>query len=529
MNGRRKTFLLFAAAFFLFAGSRWTGLRSDFPLNVDESLMISAINTARFAGHLPWRDFDTTTVGPVPVWFLCGISSAFAPLSYAGIHGIAAILWAAAGVLVMASALLAGGSGAARISFIVLLGTSLISQTPPYLHFSSELLPSVLLAGAGLSVICMARGRGAGKPALAFAAGVLCSLAALSKLQVLPVSLFLGGAACVFSVLNGKRRAAGGVAAAAGAAIPVVVIASWLVFEGQSLLAFQSYVLAVAHYGSNQSPDLVWLKKLAGDSWGKWRVPRTLYAPLAVSAVAAFSTGVRSWRGGGRAGAGIAAGWSLAALAAAAMPAFRFEHHGILLLAPLTLLVSILAGEAEAAGKNAPTPGARRFPPGVFPAAFFAAWIAGAIPTIPVNFSEREWEGMREFPSPELSAVCKIINENSGSGDPVAVWGWAPEIFAVSGRPSATRHIIGHFLIDANPVQKTHRANYISDLERVRPRVFVDALAPPFFLWHWAWGYGARRADSFPELAEFLNRNYYRLPPGKGTGETAVYVIRSSP
>ena len=116
--------------------------------------------------------------------------------------------------------------------------------------------------------------------------------------------------------------------------------------------------------------------------------------------------------------------------------------------------------------------------------------------------------------------------EMTDPDEPVAIWGWAPEIFVETGRSSATRHIIGHFLIAPNAALQTHRSTFLADLKANQPKLVIDAVADGFAFWY-TWQKPCR-ADSFPELAKFLAEHYEPrvLTPLKEAGEAPVIYVR---
>lgn len=508
------------------------------PLNVDESVMAAGVLTSQARGVVPWRDFDLTTVGPVTTWFLAGGAVVGVPPTYRGMHFLAALVWALTGVLVMAMVHMACGARGAVFAFALLLGVSLSAWRPDYLHFTSEALPAMLLAGATLLVVVpLTRSVGPrGAAVLAFFCGVLCALAVLAKLQALPIAAALCAAALLPSLRDGWGRVMiAGLAAGAGALLPVALLTAWLSAWGLLSLAVQSYVLGGASYGASQSLGVEWLGKLFRDLVFGWWALRPFFPAIILAGVLLAVLGWRPWPPTSRRAAlGVLfVAWFAAALAAVVMPSFRFEHHGIFLIAPATALLAFLVCEAVAFcgnggggdGRLGRIVGGR---PHLVLAGFLALWFAMAAPRM--IFSLRG-EGMpsKEFPNAMLAEVCRIVDGTVAPGQPVAVWGWAPEIHVLTGRPSASRHIISHFLIEENSAREIHREHFLADLGGSRPAVVVDAVAPGFFTWRrWRDDYGSHRAEAFPELAEFLAENYRVLAriAHEGAGDEVIVYGR---
>ena len=88
----------------------------------------------------------------------------------------------------------------------------------------------------------------------------------------------------------------------------------------------------------------------------------------------------------------------------------------------------------------------------------------------------------------------------------LAIWGWAPGVYVLTGIPPATRDsIISSLEIKQGPMRRYLRERFVSDLRARPPDLFVDAVAPDALMWHWT------ENDSYesdPELREFVEDNY---------------------
>jgi hypothetical protein len=508
--------LLVCGSLLLFA-SRYPGLIAEGPLNPDESQMLAGVLTAQARGLVPWKDFDMTTIGPVTVWFLTGLAELGMPMTYQGLHILAATMWTLTGLLTLVSARLAFGVCGAVFALVTLLTISILGWQPDYLHFSSEAIPAPLLAAAALLVVRSLTTDLSllGGAWVAFCCGTFGSLALLAKLQALPIAAFL----CVAILLSTFRQSLSvkvlfALAVFTGAVLPVAILAVWLADHGALALGIHSYVLGGASYGSSQSYGLTWAMKLFRDLSRGWGVFPPIFLVVLLVFIFLFFKGWRPWLAGLK-NLNLAlfvGGWFATALFAVIFPENRFKHHGIFLIAPVTLLITYLAHQlSQTSFINANQ--IRRLPftstqnsghcliviLGLLlllssPLAIYRCWFYKNI-------------GHQNFGSIHAQ-VSRTIESLSESGEPIAVWGWAPELYVLSGRPSATRHIICHFLIDDNVVRKLHRETFIADLQRSLPKLVIDAMAPPFFTWKWNSREGTVRAESFPELAYFLSTHY---------------------
>ena len=87
----------------------------------------------------------------------------------------------------------------------------------------------------------------------------------------------------------------------------------------------------------------------------------------------------------------------------------------------------------------------------------------------------------------------------------MVVWGWMPSLYVQTSVPPATRYVICHFLIDPGPAREHLRARFLADVQREKPDVIVDAVAPGCFVWFWG---ASDRIEGFPAFREYVQRNY---------------------
>ncbi len=527
--------------------SRFPGFLLDVPLNTDETIILAAALTAEHRGWLPWRDFDTTTIGPLPTWIVAAAISAGAPPGYYLMHSIAALLWAATGVVVLRIIKLSCGPTGSRIALLLLLAASILSWRADYLHLTSETLPNFLLTGAGLMIAGLVRRDTANGSSTIptirfFIVGVLCAAAIVAKLQSLPIACFL----CLASLLacqSGNRRCwlITALAVGAGVLLPIALLIGWLAAEETLLLAFQSYLLGGASHGLTQLASIMYWLKLFYHLLNGWWTLQAFFVAILLALFLAVRSGWRPWPFVDPQAkfAWLFGGWLAAALFSVVVPSFRFEHHGVFLLPPATLLLSYLTiaavSQRDSSSQNAlENPSSNPWKAtirrqGLTVAAIFLTWFTVAGPRM--SESIRFPSGLPPvYPSAAVAEVMRLVETYASPGDPIAVWGWAPEIFVLGRRPSATRHIISHYLIDAYAVRQVHRATFLEDVTQELPQVIIDAVAPGFFTWYWASNYEANRISSAPEIAAFINANYCIAEGADLTGEVRpiVYIRRMS-
>jgi hypothetical protein len=117
-------------------------------------------------------------------------------------------------------------------------------------------------------------------------------------------------------------------------------------------------------------------------------------------------------------------------------------------------------------------------------------------------------EGRRLPPWQDANQRIAAVVENVRKTHPVhsmAIWGWTPSAYVLTGIPPATRDSIGHFIITPGPLQPYFRHRFVSDLREKMPDLFVDSVAKGAFMWFWTESDGY---ESDEELRDFVDRNY---------------------
>lgn len=496
--------LFLTCAFFLFL-IRWPGWTTPYSLNLDEELILASVVTMQSRGVIPWVDFDTTTIGPVTSWFLYCVVLLFGQLDYQSIHVLSAILWALMGTICVLLVFLLTSWRGALVSFFIVSVTWFMTLRFDYLHFNSGIVPSLLLSLGALSLF-LARDYAQGtrlKCFLIALCGLLCSLSVLGKLQAAPIALLVFAGACWLSIFEIKVRKTATVFSLIFATVFVpAVLVLYLVSIGEFGTAWNSYVVAGLSYGSGQVLDGARLTSLRQDIWNGWAFFRPFFITIALILIACPSSRPTRMKHQQSLDWLFLFGWLIAALFAVVTPAARWEHHGTFLVAPAIVFLSYLifsATKGEAASV----------------AQWKVSLTLGTLSVVWLGFCSPHLESVNlkhhlsvTGPSAWHRSLFQRIATESKGGK-VAVWGWVPAAFADTNLPSATRHMISHFLIDESPAREGLRESYIKDLKENPPTVFLDAVCDGFFLWGWS-DHPHRRADSFPELHDFLSKYYHK-------------------
>jgi hypothetical protein len=184
-----------------------------------------------------------------------------------------------------------------------------------------------------------------------------------------------------------------------------------------------------------------------------------------------------------------------AALFTVSRPLTSFPHYTIFLLHPTTYLGAWLLSR-ELSLLNA-TRQARL--------EIIYRLMMSAVATILLTQVVPRIEGVRRLspPPPDSNERIAGVIQNLKSTRAVtslAIWGWAPGVYGLSGMPPATRDAIGHFVISEGPLQGYFRKRFVGDLRSKMPDLFIDAVAPGAFMWFWKASDGY---ESDPELRSF--------------------------
>ncbi len=103
-------------------------------------------------------------------------------------------------------------------------------------------------------------------------------------------------------------------------------------------------------------------------------------------------------------------------------------------------------------------------------------------------------------------------------GEPVAVWGWSPNIFAQGHVKMASRDTIGERVIEPRFDLGYYRERYLKEFKESDPQVFVDVIG--LFM------YGNRELfgwETFPELKKIIEENYVQV---EETPKFRIYATR---
>ena len=456
------------------AAWQWPALLVPQQLNPDESSFIAQAHAASVHG-LPWRDFDGTTSGPLNTYALLVLHWIGAPFAYATARWCAFALRLGTLVAVYAAVRVRWGDEAARIPVLVcLVFFALGASDTDYVHYSSETLPALLVALLGVCAAAIER-RVPGQTVASAFAGLLTGALPFTKLQGLPIDLAL--AAIVIAMLAARRElrllavfAASVAIVPAAVLVPVWSAGSWRDF----VISYVRQPLVYADAGVLRPAFPHGPLRMLGNA------PFALFAAAGSLCVL---IGIAAWRGRRLTvpdGAWIGAA---AIVVASAVYAVERAHHPLghyllLMLVPVAWLV----GGALGPSYHPPAPRVRLAIASV--AAVFVI-VCGDVASIRPNpflaaalgkTADLAWYQdavlRLSVRRPEERALLRTVPRDAS----MAVWGWQPDVYVVSGALMGTRDSQTQFAIWRGPYRDYYRERFLTDLRTRRPAFFLDAV-----------------------------------------------------
>ena len=498
----------------LLAG-RWPTFLINREFNPDESQMLAG---ARVLWHDPvfWRAVDGGTAGPLDFFALWPTAFLFGWHSYLTTRIAALLCLTFALVLAHQIMALLVGRSIARVAGLAAVCLEALTNSTDLLHYSTELLPIVLLTTAGYAAVrrwvCQGgwvwNGWG----------GLLLGAVPLAKLQAVPLGAVFGLAWLVAEFFQhepgaGRRRAY----LVLGAMLPAALFACQLLLAGEWWNMVLPYYYQNVHY-TRQGASAQWeslrfaltlsikndsLLHLVLPGAGLWVLlmirprlspDRSTRIFLLIAVVSCVLAGV-----------------------CIHVPGHYFLHYGQLLVIPLTFLIG--ATVANLLSSRSPPWGAR------------ARWlvVAGAVGLTSIILIQRAlvpnkfigaFTYFQQHPRSDLAA---FVAAHSRPGESIAIWGWSSVVFVEADLLQAGRD--GNFscVVAPGTYQEYFRQRFLGDLLHARPVLFLDSTGPCSLSYE---DPRYRHDQAFPELAAVIREQYELVG---GFSEARLYRRRDGP
>lgn len=481
------TLFLFRAPAFFCAG----------PLNVDESQLIAGALTL-LHDPIAWRSFDGQTAGPLDYYVLiplgCMDGLNYFGLRLLGCGIIFGTLWLSYRALRSV-----WGEQIARLGILPAFCFFAFATRPDFMHHATELLSLFLLAIAIGGVLRAMANQASFRPRMVawVMAGLALGALPFAKLQGVPQGgVIMVGAVLWAATRSGwsSQRRVGAVAVllAALCAVPLL-FALLLSLVGGWENFWTSYILATFDYGQKG-----WHGLGAAMEAG-WAI-LTLSTPFTVfffgtlgATVLLLSLRLRGLtRFRPKWPLGLLASFMLASLWVA-FSGRTALHYLFFTVLPVSMLPAGVLGEGWREQPDTAPANSRRG--GLLLASVLGFTVLPMI-AIAAVIGNGYLSKIESAPWRRLGAVAREILRHSEPNDCLAVWGYSPELYVETKLRQGTSAANNWSEQARGPYRDYFRRRYLRDLERNRPKVFVDS------------DQFTRRHENWPELRDYIGRHY---------------------
>jgi hypothetical protein len=480
-------------------------------LNADESQMLSHALTL-YQDPVYWRSVDGTTIGPLDNYLLVIPRLLGFQLDYTSAR-VMGLLCVAGSLLFFFHALNRWfGRQLARVALLVPLLFLAFTQETDFVHYSSEQLP-VFLLSICLALLADLSTEGRLSAQRTFWLGLVAGMVPFAKLQAVPQAGLLVVGALYLAYQHYRQTQSGKpllLLLLGGITFPALVL-GWIV----SMEIFQDfidfYILGNAVYAGGSSlgemptqfgklillsPDftalliVVALMTLAGVLYArrnpsKEELPRGMFVPV------------------------LTMSYGLAAIYAATKSGNLFVHYLNFCVYPLALTAAL---------------GMQRMKQNKFMLLagplLLLTWF-GIVDAISYLKSRQLnsliSEGATTLPE---SPVVRALKPFATPTDRMVVWGWQCQYYVEAQLAQGTAENHSERSIFLHPLRDVYRRRYLSDMRRTKPAIFLDAVGKNSL---WVQNVATQGHESFPELAEYISRNYRFLGTIDGT---RLYIRR---
>lgn len=493
---------------------RLPSLVFPYELNVDESQFLSQ-GMKFLQDPRPWQAVDSNSSGPFNSYAISILLWMGFKANYILAHVLATLL-VCLQVLLSYLIFLRIGS---RIGALLGATTMVLfygqTANPDFLHYSSELFPVLSLILGFYSFLVWSQSASlASDPhrqtLVQLLTGLFLGTAPWLKIQASPIA----GALAVITLmatlssrgysLTVRQRTTQALALCCGVVLPTVGMLAILIACGSLRDFWSSYILSsIARIGPLEPMQLIEHCShifaephglLLLDVFGLSLV-LFLFSPSR-SKAGWLATPAHRWVFGGL------FTYMVVALFAVCRSAQEFDHYSQFLVFPVTCLAVVLASDATAwlSGEQAGTPGRRT--------TLLSILVLGALILLCAGWSLHFESFYRGNPVPDayvrIADMVGVI-QRTRCVKSLAIWGWTPGVYVLTGIPPATRDATGAPVITRGPLQPYFRERFLADLRDSMPDMFIDSATPNAFMWHWTKNDGY---ESDPELKEFIQENY---------------------
>jgi 4-amino-4-deoxy-L-arabinose transferase-like glycosyltransferase len=456
--------------------------------NVDEAVTFTMAQQI-LAGDVPYRD-AVDQRNPLAPYVQAAVFAAAGDWNLRAQHLVLAVMIGLTAVLLWQTARRLGDettgvAGALWFTVLALMLPSVRDTMPA--HTAWYL---VFFSTAGFWALAAAWA--SGRRTWAAAAGAAFGLSFLAKqpgVLDFGVALVLGALAAWARPDRRKELAGLGLALLAGFAAPVFATGIYFAAKG----AWADLVYYTWTYNNTlYVPEISWLER-----WQTMRVPFALaweYHPavVVIGGLAAIGLLVRAPRRLFRRPAEfdltgwLILGWCASGLISTTLSGRGFTHYSIQLIPGLSLACGWVTAQAWTAGRNWAGTQSFRRALALAVGAGLVVWLLRPVPARLHAF---------DLPEPGSEAIARLVRRHTAPTDRIFVWGYTPEVYAISERLPATRFLYNTFVTglipwtNLDPLKNTDyaivpgaRGKFIADWKSHPPALVADGRSQRGFM-----------------------------------------------
>jgi len=471
-------------------------------LNPDESQMLSHAITL-FQDPVYWRSVDGTTIGPLDNYLLIVPRLFGFQIDYTS-GRIMGLLCAAGTLLFLLYALKNWfGDFAARISLLVPLLFLSFTQEVDFVHYSSEQLPVFLLT-VMLCLLTRFNSESNNESVNSYWLGFTAGAVPFAKLQAVPQAMVLVLGAFWFCYLIYKQKRTYRPALMlilGGLTFPVVTLI-WAVYHNVFTDLVDFYLLGNVIYAGGNAKLSIWQQffKIITLSPDFKAFTLILTIPVILSLLLIF----KKLKKINLPILLIAISLVLACIYAITKSGNDFVHYLNFYIVPWALLSATGIKKLNKFAIILPL--------------CFLAWVGFSD-----ALSYRRHHTLNQFVSDNAttlaqSPVVKELKKYSKKGDYMVVWGWQCTYYVEAQLAQGTAENHSERSIFQHNMLQTYQSRYISDIQRTKPAIFIDAVGKNSF---WVQDRKTQGFENYAALAEYISQHYNF----KGTfDDTRLYV-----
>jgi hypothetical protein len=506
--------------------ARWPTLLLNEEINPDESQRI-ALALSFLHDPVPWRGADPTTGGPLNSYILTLLPALGIPLNYITARAVGLILLMISAICWYVAAMRLRDRFVAKSVVIPAVTFLCFAQHHNYTHYSTEILPTAVLSVAALVISSLER-----RTSLRlFIAALLLGAVPFTKLQASPLAIvgFLSILIFAWRVRGEPFFRTATTMIAGGLAVPTVMLVV-LLATGTLGDAWRSYIVNGLLVSTKQLSLFDFIYSVVG--YPPWKNP-TSFGILIVALGLITLAGLRpaflsdQFRGKGRWVIMGSVIYALTAVFVVWKPGLLFYHYLFFGIPAAIFLAAALFAPWQVGSpwqqfwlriRNSVRPhGAKAAGLFLLACTIIGGLVSGLRPP-PLDF--------QRIATQKPDPVAGIIHALKKNDRHLAVWGYMPKYYAITGVRPTTRDAMAQWQVREGPLKEYYRTRYLADFNKSRPNLLLDATGPGNFRFK---DYQPAPLESFKRLYEIVRSNYVLLVTLRqcGTPHTRIFVSQT--